>query len=89
MRLVTLWLVASTEAFRVHGVSAATAAPWHGAKGVQGKGKRGRETATTATASNEISGAGGTAGDVCKAGDSTATCQELTAKYRGGGEFVR
>lgn len=74
MRLVTLWLVASAEAFRVHGAAAHAAA-----KGVQGGHKRAREQST------EISK--GTAKDVCNVGDSPATCRDLTAKYRGGGRW--
>lgn len=73
MRLVTLWLVASSEAFRVHGASAAP-----GAKGVQGAHKRGRES------SKEVNKKGSASPDVCSVGDSPATCRELTAKYRGG-----
>ena len=75
MRLVTLWLVASSEAFRVHGASAT-----HGAKGVQGGG--GHES--TKTVNNKATGSH----NVCNVGDSPATCRELTAKYRGGGESV-
>lgn len=74
MMLVTLWLVSSAEAFRVHGASTA-----QGAKGVQGS-KRGRESTAKG-----VDKAGG-AQEVCGVGDSPAACRELTAKYRGGGE---
>lgn len=78
MRLVTLWLVASAETFRVHGASAAT----HGAKGVQG-----REAAKGMSKKQQR--AATAAKEVCSVGDSPATCRELTAKYRGGGEYGR
>lgn len=68
-----MWLVASAEGFRVHGASAA-----HGAKGVQGAHKRGRES------SKEVK-EGAASPEVCSVGDSPATCQALTEKYRGGG----
>ncbi len=78
MRLVTLWLVASAETFRVHGAAAA-ATP--GAKGVQGrepaKGLSKKQQRAAAAAAKEV----------CSVGDSPATCRELTAKYRGGGEW--
>lgn len=77
MRLVTLWLVASAEAFRVHGTSAT-----HGTKGVQGGAARGQES------TKEVNKKGPGSHDVCSVGDSPAACRELTAKYRGGGEFI-
>lgn len=77
MRLVTLWLVASAEGFRVHGASAP-----HGAKGVQGGTARGQES------TKEVNKKATGSHDVCSVGDSPAVCRELTAKYRGGGEFV-
>lgn len=77
MRLVTLWLVASAEGFRVHGASAT-----HGAKGVQGGTARGHES------TKEVNKKAAGSHDVCGVGDSPATCRELTAKYRGGGEFI-
>lgn len=86
MRLATLWLVASAEAFRVHGAAAYTA------KGVQGGGsssgataaghKRGRPSKQI----KETSG-GGAGNGVCEAGDSPETCRALAQKYRGGGEI--
>lgn len=75
MRLVTLWLVASAETFRVHGASAAM----QGGKGV------GRE-ATKGVSKKQQRAAAAAAKEVCSVGDSPATCRELTAKYRGGGE---
>lgn len=75
MRLVTLWLVASAETFRVHGASAAMP----GGKGV------GRE-ATKGVSKKQQRAAAAAAKEVCSVGDSPATCRELTAKYRGGGE---
>lgn len=87
MRLVTVWLVASAEVSRVHGASAP-----HGATGVQrtAANKRGRESGREVNIKKAAT-VGGTdpMGDVCSAGDSAATCQELTEKYRGGGEFVQ
>lgn len=77
MRLVTLWLVASAEGFRVHGASATP-----GAKGVQGSTARGHQS--TKEVNKKAAGSHG----VCSVGDSPTTCQELTAKYRGGGEFI-
>lgn len=77
MRLVTLWLVASTEGFRVHGASAP-----HGAKGVQGGTARGQES------TKEVNKKATDSHNVCSIGDSPAVCRELTAKYRGGGERV-
>lgn len=76
MRLVTLWLVASAESFRVHGASAAM----QGGKGV------GRE-ATKGVSKKQQRAAAAAAKEVCSVGDSPATCRELTAKYRGGGEY--
>jgi len=81
MRLVTLWLVASAETFRVHGASAA-ATPG-GAKGVQG-----REPANKGLSKKQQRAAAAAAKEVCSVDDSPATCRELTAKYRGGGERV-
>lgn len=82
MRLVTLWLVASAEAFRVQGASTT-----HGAKGVQGGGstthaKRGGQS------TKEVNKKATGSPEVCSIGDSPATCGELTAKFRGGGERV-
>lgn len=76
MRLVTLWLVASAEGSRVHGPSAP-----HGTKGVQGGTARGHES------TKEVNKKATGSHDVCSVGDSPAACRELTAKYRGGGEF--
>lgn len=76
MRLVTLWLVASAETFHVHGASAAMP----GAKGVQGR------EATKGVSKKQQRAAAAAAKEVCSVGDSPATCRELTAKYRGGGE---
>lgn len=77
MRLVTLWLVASAETFRVHGASAAM----QGGKGV------GREATTKGVSKKQQRAAAAAAKEVCNVGDSPATCRELTAKYRGGGEY--
>lgn len=78
MKLVTLWLVASAESLRVHGASAAA----QGARGVQGResGKKVSKQQQRAQAA--------AAKDVCSVGDSPATCRELAAEYRGGGELV-
>lgn len=88
MRLVTLWLVTSAEAFRVHG--AAT----HAAKDVQGGGgsgaaaavhRRGRKESGSKQVKETSAGA---AKNVCGAGESPETCRALTEKYRGGGGEV-
>lgn len=73
MRLVTLWLVVSTQSFRAHGFAI------NSAKGVQGGHKRGRDS--TEVAQGDVK-------DVCRVGDSPATCQDLSAKYRGGGAYI-
>lgn len=80
MRLVTLWLVASAETFRVHGASAAM----QGGKGVQG-----REPTNKGVSKKQQRAAAAAAKEVCSVGDSQATCREITAKYRGGGEYLR
>lgn len=80
MKLVTLWLAASAESFRVHGASAA---------GSQGKaqGVQGRESATSRGLSKKQQRAAAAAAkEVCSVDDSPAKCRELTAKYRGGGK---
>lgn len=80
MRLVTLWLVASAETFRVHGATAATP----GAKGVQGREQPANKN--KGLSKKQQRAAAAAAKEVCSVGDSPATCRELTAKYRGGGE---
>lgn len=87
MRLVTLWLVASAEAFRVHGAAA------HAVKGVQGGGggaaaagdRRGRKESVSKQVEETSAGV---AKNVCEARDSPETCRALTEKYRGGGGAV-
>lgn len=79
MKLVALWLVASAETLHVHGASAT--GPKGKAQGVQGresvKGLSKKQQRAAAAAAKEV----------CSVGDSPATCRELTAKYRGGGEW--
>ncbi|CAM9360772.1 unnamed protein product [Choristocarpus tenellus] len=67
---LVLWLVASAEAFRVHGASSNV----QGAKGVQGgKMERGGGMSTV------------TETGTCKEGDLPFTCQAVTSTVRGGG----
>lgn len=80
MRLATLWLVVSAETFRVHGASAAA----QGAKGVQGR----NSPKSKVLSKKEQRAAAAAAKEVCSVNDSAATCRELTAKYRGGGEYL-
>eukprot|EP00903_Cladosiphon_okamuranus_P006948 g6762.t1 len=74
MRLVTLWLIASSDTFGVHGASAAM----QGRKGV------GRDATTKGVSKKQQQAAAAAVKEVCSVGDSPATCRELTAKYRGG-----
>lgn len=79
MKLVALWLVASAETFHVHGASAA-AGPKGKAQGVQGR------ESSKGLSKKQQRAAAAAAKEVCSVSDSPATCRELTAKYRGGGE---
>lgn len=70
MRLITLWLVASAEALRVHSFVLESA------HGFQGGYKKGRAPRAVSQANVE---------NVCRVRDPSGVCQDLTTKFRGGG----
>lgn len=70
MRLITLWLVASAEALRVHSFVLESA------HGFQTGYKKGRGPGAVSQAKVE---------NVCRVRDPSGVCQDLSTKFRGGG----